>query len=144
MKQAPLRISVAIQAMTVETRGRVAARLLALFKTAPIIAALGQERAAKLEALLISGGGLNLGVVSTGVREAIAEARETKLRRFSLWNIVDAIGNVCDCEPGGSPYFTDEMRRKSLLWAAEGLDEIEKDVADAIHAEAASAEPMAA
>lgn len=145
MKAAPLHIAADVQALMDETRKQVAARLLALFKTAPMIEALGQERATRLVALISDADRLGrLQVVSSQVREAIIEARPHNLGRWTLWNIIDAIGSLADCEPGRWPYFTDENRRRNLGWAGEELDEAEGAVRDALGATEDAAELMAA
>lgn len=128
-----------VQALMVQTRHQVAARLHEIFKTQPMIDAIGAERAALVQEHTALGGA-TLGWVSAQMREAIIERRpESRLRQFALWHVIDAIGHLMDCEPGRWPYFTDEKRRVSLKWASDELDEVEAAVAEAGEAQEAVA-----
>lgn len=123
-------ISEDVQALMVQARHKVAARLNALFKTQPMIDAIGAERAE----LLVEHtgiGGATLGWVSAQMREAIIERRpENRLRPLALWHVIDAIGHLMDCEPGRWPYFTDQKRMVSIQWAWDEMDAVESAVAD--------------
>ncbi len=132
MKPNATHIAADVQALMIEARRQMAARLHELFQAAPMIAAIGEERAKRLVAHTALGGA-TLGWVSSEVHEAIIEARaENKLGRWTLWHIIDAIGNIGDCAPGRWPYITDANRRIRLQWASEELVEAEKAVIEAI------------
>lgn len=121
-----------VQALVVQARHQVAARLHKLFKSAPMIAAIGAERAERL-AEHTALGGSTLGWVSSEMREAIVERRaENRLGMFGLWHVVDAIGCIGDCTVGRWPYFTDENRRTRIQWASDELDQIEAAVLQAM------------
>lgn len=124
-------IATDVQVLMTQTRKQVAERLRVLFRSPLMTAALGPERARRLAEL--SGDESHLGRVSTEVREAIVEQRpENKLGRWTLWNVIDAIGCLGDCAPGRWPYFTDEKRRVSLRWALEEVESAESAVAAAM------------
>jgi len=127
-----LPIAPEVQALIVQARHQVAARLHKLFKQAAMVAAIGPERAARLVEHTALGGA-TLGWVSSEVREAIVERRpENKLGMFGLWHVVDAIGCLGDCKEGRWPYFTDENRRTRLQWASDEMDEVERAVMQAM------------
>ena len=132
MKTTNQPIAPEVQALMVQTRHQVAARLHKLFQMPPMIAAIGQERAGRLTEHTALGGS-TLGWVSAEVREAIIERRpEHKLGIFGLWHVVDAIGCLGDCAQGRWPYFTDENRRTRLQWASDEMDEVERAVMQAM------------
>jgi|JI10StandDraft_1071094.scaffolds.fasta_scaffold16649_2 hypothetical protein len=128
-------ISKEVQDLMVQARHQAAARLHKVFKTQPMIEAIGAERAALLTEHTALGSA-TLGWVSAQMREAIIERRlESRLRQFALWHIIDGIGNLLDCEPGRWPYFTDQDRRLRMQWTSDELDAIEGAVAEVVAAE---------
>lgn len=112
-----------VQALVVQARHQVAARLNKLLKEAPMIAAVGQERAGRLLAHTACGGSTLLWVASE-VRQALVE-RPTTLGPLGLWHVLDPLYFLDDCSEQRWPYFTDDQRRQRLQWVNDEMDQLE-------------------
>ena len=129
-------ISADVQALMAQAQQNLAARLHVLFQTAPLIAVMGAERAARFAAATATSGtepgAVALIRVARAMRDAIGGTLpDTNMRPGALWHIVDAIGCLEDCMPGRWQYMTDAVRRARLSHLAEEVEVIEKAVAQA-------------